>query len=154
MRLEVRTSSWGQSTLLLSELAWGDPNSVPPDALPARQHAGCLNPAPERPPVPLAPALCPLTFQLQVLVLNGERYREICPENTLLDAASLRTCTLAAPTPKKPLLKREGGLGMTEDGRILLVPEVRAGGRGGRFGGLGAGRRGTGVAPLPLEGSA
>jgi hypothetical protein len=41
----------------------------------------------------------------------------------------LRSCILM-PQQKKPLLKREGGLNMTEDGRILLVPEVGPGGLG------------------------
>jgi hypothetical protein len=36
----------------------------------------------------------------------------------------LRSCVLA-PQQKKPLLKREGGLNVTEDGRIIMVPEVR-----------------------------
>lgn len=56
-------------------------------------------------------------------MLNGEKYREVCPDNTLLSTAQLHSCVLM-PQQKKPLLKREGGLGITEDGRILLMPEV------------------------------
>jgi hypothetical protein len=66
----------------------------------------------------------------KIHVLNGEKYREVCPDNTLLDTSQLRSCILL-PQQKKPLLKREGGINVTEDGRILLVPEVRRAGRGG-----------------------
>ncbi|KIY96512.1 hypothetical protein MNEG_11449 [Monoraphidium neglectum] len=60
--------------------------------------------------------------QLEIHVLNGEKYREVCPDNTLLNTMQLRSCVLA-PQQKKPLLKREGGLNVTEDGRIIMVPE-------------------------------
>ncbi|GBF93537.1 hypothetical protein Rsub_06257 [Raphidocelis subcapitata] len=61
-------------------------------------------------------------LQLEIQVLNGEKYRELCPDNMLLSTMQLRSCVLA-PQQKKPLLKREGGLNVTDDGRILLVPE-------------------------------
>lgn len=60
-------------------------------------------------------------------VLNGERYKEVCPENTLLNSAQLRSCIIS-PLQKKPLLKRENALGVTEDIRIFLPVEVRRGG--------------------------
>jgi hypothetical protein len=60
----------------------------------------------------------------QVHVLNGERYKEVCPENTLLNSMQLRSCIIASHQ-KKPLLKRENALGVTEDARIFLPVEVR-----------------------------
>jgi hypothetical protein len=42
-----------------------------------------------------------------VLVLNGEKYKEVCPDNTLLSAAALRSCIISHHT--RALLRREGG---------------------------------------------
>ncbi len=103
------------------------PPSLPP-SLPAPSDP--LHPPPSSPTHPSSPS--PPTKQ--VLVLNGERYRELCPDNALLSAPQLRSCVLAAPSPKKPLLKHDSGAGaggLSEDGRIMLVPEVRGG-----FGGV------------------
>lgn len=44
---------------------------------------------------------------VQVHVLNGEKYKEICPDNTLLSHMQLHTCVISHHT--KALLKREGG---------------------------------------------
>lgn len=60
----------------------------------------------------------------QVHVLNGEKYREVCPENTLLNSMQLRGCIIS-PQAKKPLLKRESALGVSEETRIFLEVEVR-----------------------------
>lgn len=57
-------------------------------------------------------------------MLNGEKYREVCPENTLLNSMQLRGCIIS-PHHKKPLLKRESALGVSEDTRIFLQVEVR-----------------------------
>lgn len=57
-------------------------------------------------------------------MLNGEKYREVCPENTLLNSMQLRGCIIP-PQHKKPLLKRESALGVTDDVRIFLPIEVR-----------------------------
>ena len=59
----------------------------------------------------------------KVHVLNGDKYKEVCPDNTLLNTMQLRQC-LIAPMQKKPLLKREGNVGITDDFRIFLQPEV------------------------------
>jgi hypothetical protein len=62
----------------------------------------------------------------QVHVLNGEKYKEVCPDNTLLNNAQLRGCIIQ-PNHKKPLLKRESAMGsVAEDTRIFLAVEVRA----------------------------
>jgi hypothetical protein len=61
----------------------------------------------------------------QVHVLNGEKYKEVCPDNTLLNNAQLRGCIIQ-PNHKKPLLKRESAMGVAEDTRIFLTVEVRA----------------------------
>lgn len=58
-------------------------------------------------------------------MLNGERYKEVCPDGGLLPAGMLASCVLESSNPKKPLLKREGGGGVTDEGRIMLLPEVR-----------------------------
>lgn len=68
------------------------------------------------------PVLC---CAVQVHVLNGEKYREVCPENTLLNSMQLRSCIIL-PHNKKPLLKRESALGVADDTRIYLPVEVRA----------------------------
>jgi len=60
--------------------------------------------------------------QLEVHVLNGDKYREVCPDNTLLNTMQLRSCIIQ-PQQKKPLLKRENNAGITEDFRIFLQPE-------------------------------
>jgi hypothetical protein len=60
-----------------------------------------------------------------VHVLNGEKYKEVCPDNTLLNNAQLRGCIIQ-PNHKKPLLKRESAMGVAEDTRIFLTVEVRA----------------------------
>lgn len=70
---------------------------------------------------------------LQVHVLNGERYKEVCPENTLLNSVQLRSCIIL-PHQKKPLLKRGDALGVTDDTRIFLPVEVRLQTGGGRLG--------------------
>jgi hypothetical protein len=67
---------------------------------------------------------------VQVHVLNGEKYREVCPENTLLNSMQLRGCIIS-PHHKKPLLKRESALGVSEDTRIFLQVEVRNAGHCG-----------------------
>jgi len=66
----------------------------------------------------------PAGLRLELCVLNGERYGELCPDDGLLDTAQLRSCILVPAQPKKPLLKREGGMGMADDGRIFVLPEV------------------------------
>lgn len=65
-----------------------------------------------------------LCCAVQVHVLNGEKYREVCPENTLLNSMQLRGCIIL-PHNKKPLLKRESALGVADDTRIYLPVEVR-----------------------------
>ena len=40
-------------------------------------------------------------------MLNGEKYKEICPDNTLLSNPHLRSCVISHH--QKALLKREGG---------------------------------------------
>jgi hypothetical protein len=40
-------------------------------------------------------------------VLNGEKYKEICPDNTLISNANLLACVISHH--QKALLKREGG---------------------------------------------
>lgn len=47
-----------------------------------------------------------VTFE-QIHVLNGEKYREICPDNTLLSHAQLKSCVISHHT--KALLRRDGG---------------------------------------------
>jgi hypothetical protein len=60
----------------------------------------------------------------QVHVLNGEKYKEVCPDNTLLNNMQLRGCIIQ-PNAKKPLLKRESALGsVSEEIRIFLPVEV------------------------------
>mmetsp|Transcript_29342 Transcript_29342/g.64952 ORF Transcript_29342/g.64952 Transcript_29342/m.64952 type:complete len:729 (+) Transcript_29342:226-2412(+) len=49
----------------------------------------------------------PPGMQLEIHVLNGEKYKEICPDNTLLSHQQLRTCIISHHT--KALLRREGG---------------------------------------------
>eukprot|EP00798_Chlamydomonas_sp_ICE-L_P031947 gene31947-17902_t len=49
----------------------------------------------------------PTGVQLEVHVLNGEKYKEICPDNTLLSHSQLKSCVISHHT--KALLKREGG---------------------------------------------
>lgn len=71
---------------------------------------------------------CVCAYPAQVHVLNGEKYKEVCPDNTLLNSMQLRGCIIQ-PNQKKPLLKRENALGATEDTRIFLQVEVRAGRR-------------------------
>lgn len=64
---------------------------------------------------------------VQVHVLNGEKYREVCPENTLLNSMQLRGCIIS-PHHKKPLLKRESALGVgADETRIFLQVEVSQG---------------------------
>lgn len=80
-------------------------------------------------PTPPSLTLCatptaPVWLPAQVHVLNGEKYREVCPENTLLNSMQLRGCIIS-PHHKKPLLKRESALGVSEDTRIFLEVEVR-----------------------------
>lgn len=45
--------------------------------------------------------------QLEVSVLNGEKYKEVCPDNTLLSHLHLRTCVISHH--QRALLKKEGG---------------------------------------------
>ncbi|GAX84826.1 hypothetical protein CEUSTIGMA_g12247.t1 [Chlamydomonas eustigma] len=49
----------------------------------------------------------PQGTQLEVHVLNGEKYKELCPDNTLLSHLHLRSCVISHH--QKALLKREGG---------------------------------------------
>eukprot|EP00197_Chlamydomonas_leiostraca_P008112 CAMPEP_0202870554 /NCGR_PEP_ID=MMETSP1391-20130828/16057_1 /ASSEMBLY_ACC=CAM_ASM_000867 /TAXON_ID=1034604 /ORGANISM="Chlamydomonas leiostraca, Strain SAG 11-49" /LENGTH=611 /DNA_ID=CAMNT_0049551153 /DNA_START=278 /DNA_END=2109 /DNA_ORIENTATION=+ len=49
----------------------------------------------------------PHGMQLEIHVLNGEKYREICPDNTLLSHAQLKSCVISHHT--KALLRRDGG---------------------------------------------
>ena len=93
-------------------------------------------------------SVLPRGARLEACVLNGERYRELCPDGVgggaagPLPAAALASCILAPQNPKKPLLKREpaagggvgggagasnsagggggGGGGFTADGRAIL----------------------------------
>ncbi|WIA18162.1 hypothetical protein OEZ85_009637 [Tetradesmus obliquus] len=61
-------------------------------------------------------------MELEVHMLNGEKYKEVCPDNTLLNNAQLRGCIIQ-PNHKKPLLKRESAMGVAEDTRIFLTVE-------------------------------
>ncbi len=54
-------------------------------------------------------------------MLNGEKYKEICPDNTLLSHMHLRSCVISHH--QKALLKREGG--SDEQLRCFLQLEVR-----------------------------
>ncbi len=63
----------------------------------------------------------PVGMQLECHVLNGEKYKEICPENNLLSHAQLRTCIISHHT--KALLKRDGG--SDDQLRCFLQLEVR-----------------------------
>lgn len=87
------------------------------------------NPTSPFPPVPLP--LVSFNCAQQIHVLNGDKYKEVCPDNTLLSPAALRACIIEPPLGQggyKPLLRKEG----VEDGgpRILLAPEVGGGGGG------------------------
>ncbi len=57
-------------------------------------------------PSPLFPLLGPLHVA-QVSVLNGEKYKEICPDNTLLSPQHLHSCIISHHP--KALLRRDGG---------------------------------------------
>lgn len=59
-------------------------------------------------------------MQLEVHVLNGEKYREVCPDNTLLTHPQLKTCIIQHH--QKALLKREGAT-PTDDVRVFLQLE-------------------------------
>eukprot|EP00798_Chlamydomonas_sp_ICE-L_P015740 gene15740-21861_t len=58
--------------------------------------------------------------RMPVHVLNGEKYREICPDNTLLSHAQLKTCVISHH--QKALLRREGG---SEDALRCFLPLER-----------------------------
>ncbi|KXZ52067.1 hypothetical protein GPECTOR_10g1090 [Gonium pectorale] len=61
----------------------------------------------------------PPGVQLEVHVLNGEKYKELCPDNTLLSIPAIRNCVISHHT--KALLRREG---MSEDAlRVFLQLE-------------------------------
>lgn len=70
-------------------------------------------------------------------VLNGEKYKELCPDNTLLSTGQIKNCIILHH--QKALLKREG---MSDDQlRVMLPLEVGrraygwgAGGGGGWVG--------------------
>ena len=48
----------------------------------------------------------PAGMQLEVSVVNGEKYRDLCPDNTLLSFSHLRSCIVTHHT--KALLRRDG----------------------------------------------
>jgi hypothetical protein len=62
-----------------------------------------------------------------VHVLNGERYKELCPENQLLSHVQLKTCIVSHH--QKALLKRDGGA--DDQLRCFLQLEVRGGAKRG-----------------------
>ncbi len=63
---------------------------------------------------------------MQMHVLNGEKYKELCPDNTLLSVASIKNCIITHHT--KALLRREGM--SDEQLRVYLPLEVRGGDKG------------------------
>lgn len=55
-------------------------------------------------------------------VLNGEKYKELCPDSSLLSTGQIRACIISHHT--KALLRREG---MSDDQLTVTLPlEVRA----------------------------
>ncbi|GIL85694.1 hypothetical protein Vretimale_13197 [Volvox reticuliferus] len=48
----------------------------------------------------------PAGVRLELQVLNGERYKELCPDNTLLSVSNLQSCIISNHT--RALLRREG----------------------------------------------
>ena len=81
------------------------------------------HPSPLLPP-PSQPLYC---LPCQVHVLNGEKYKEICPDNVLLSHQQLKACVISHHT--KALLRRDS---MPEDAlRCFLQIEVRGQGRQG-----------------------
>lgn len=62
-----------------------------------------------------------LTRHPQVLVLNGDKHRELCPEHGQLSPAQL-AALVVRPKDNRPLLRREAaGVQLTsDDGRVLL----------------------------------
>lgn len=54
----------------------------------------------------------PPGFQLEISVVNGEKYKELCPDNTLSSFSHLRSCIVSHHT--KALLRKEGGGGGDE----------------------------------------
>lgn len=67
-----------------------------------------------------------ITTTVQMHVLNGEKYKELCPDNTLLSVASIKNCIITHHT--KALLRREGM--SDEQLRVYLPLEVRGGDKG------------------------
>lgn len=53
----------------------------------------------------------------QMHVLNGEKYKELCPDNTLLSISQIKTCVISHQT--KALLRREG---QPEDQIAVYLP--------------------------------
>jgi hypothetical protein len=92
--------------------------------MPPLHHALALNAAHITVCLPGLADGCVCMVCVQVHVLNGEKYKEVCPDNTLLSSSQLRGCIIV-PQPKRPLLKRESALGvMSEDVRTFLPIEV------------------------------
>ncbi|GFR43381.1 hypothetical protein Agub_g4453, partial [Astrephomene gubernaculifera] len=58
--------------------------------------------------------------QLEMHVLNGEKYKELCPDNTLLSLGAIRNCIISHHT--KALLRREG---MADDQLRVYLPLER-----------------------------
>jgi hypothetical protein len=68
---------------------------------------------------------------MQVHMLNGERYNELCAAaGPRPSPDELRDCVLAPPSDQRPLLRRDGGANVAEDGRIILTLQVRRAQRG------------------------
>lgn len=62
----------------------------------------------------------PPGVQLEMHVLNGEKYKELCPDNTLLSVASIKNCIITHHT--KALLRREG---MSDEQLRVYLPLER-----------------------------
>ncbi|GLC55265.1 PSII 6.1 kDa protein [Pleodorina starrii] len=62
----------------------------------------------------------PPGVQLEMHVLNGEKYKELCPDNTLLTVSSIKSCIISHQT--KALLRREG---MADDQLKVYLPLER-----------------------------
>ncbi|KAG2438687.1 hypothetical protein HXX76_005233 [Chlamydomonas incerta] len=62
----------------------------------------------------------PQGVQLEMHVLNGEKYKELCPDNTLLSIGAIKNCIISHHT--KALLRREG---MSDDQLRVYLPLER-----------------------------
>ncbi|KAG2445358.1 hypothetical protein HYH02_008823 [Chlamydomonas schloesseri] len=62
----------------------------------------------------------PQGVQLELHVLNGEKYKELCPDNTLLSIGAIKNCIISHHV--KALLRREG---MSDDQLRVYLPLER-----------------------------